>query len=79
MQLVEVRLPAAARVAFPASAYELIRQVVWVLAGSLEFREGNVLHRLGVGDCLELGDPSDCEFRNAGRVECRYLVAVVKR
>ena|SRR5688572_21206566 len=79
MHLVEVRLPRAARVAFPASAYEFIRQVVWVLNGSLEFREGNVLHQLRVGDCLELGDPSDCEFRNTGRVECRYLVAVVKR
>jgi transcriptional regulator with XRE-family HTH domain len=79
MHLVEVRLPRAARVAFPASAYEFIRQLVWVIGGSLEFREGNTVHKLGVGDCLELGDPADCEFRNSGRAECRYLVVVVKR
>lgn len=79
MHLVEVRLPPSASVAFPASAYEFIRQVVWVLGGRLEFREADIVHTLGAGDCLELGDPSDCEFRNAGRAECRYLVVVARR
>jgi len=79
MHLVEVHLPPSASVAFPASAYEFIRQVIWVLGGKLEFREGDIVHRLGIGDCLELGDPADCEFRNTGRAECRYLVAVAKR
>jgi transcriptional regulator with XRE-family HTH domain len=79
MQLVEVRLPAGARVAFPAAAYAFIRQLVWVTAGSLRFTEGAVVHQLGAGDCLELGDAADCEFANGGRGECRYLVAVVRR
>ncbi len=79
MQLVEVRLPPGARVAFPASAYSFIRQLVWVLAGSLRFTEGAQVHSLAAGDCLELGDPADCEFANAGRGECRYLVALARR
>lgn len=79
MQLVEVRLPAGAKVAFPASAYAFLRQLVWVLAGSLRFTEGAQVHSLAAGDCLELGDPVDCEFANAGRGECRYLVALARR
>jgi transcriptional regulator with XRE-family HTH domain len=79
LQLVEVRLPAGAQVRFPASAYAFIRQVVWVISGVLEFTEGTESHKLSAGDCLELGEPTDCEFRNAARGECRYLVAVVRR
>ncbi|HTT09318.1 MAG TPA: XRE family transcriptional regulator [Burkholderiaceae bacterium] len=79
LQLVEVELPAGAEVAFPASAYALIRQLVWVLGGRLEFVEGDTVHRLGKGDCLELGAPAACVFRNRGRAVCRYLVALTRR
>jgi transcriptional regulator with XRE-family HTH domain len=79
MQLVEVELPAGARVAFPASAYAFIRQVVWLLEGRLDFAEGGTVHHLRPGDCLELGAPADCEFRNPGRAKCRYLVVVARR
>jgi transcriptional regulator with XRE-family HTH domain len=79
LQLVEVELPAGAEVAFPAAAYAFIRQLVWVLGGQLDFVEGETLHRLRSGDCLELGAPSDCVFRNPGRSVCRYLVALTRR
>ena len=79
MQMVEVELPAGAEVAFPASAYAFIRQLIWVLSGTLEFVEGATTHRLRPGDCLELGAPADCVFRNPGRGACRYVVVVAKR
>ena len=79
LQLVEVELPAGAEAAFPASAYAFIRQLVWVLSGRLEFVEGETVHQLGRGDCLELGAPVDCVFRNRGRSACRYLVALTRR
>jgi transcriptional regulator with XRE-family HTH domain len=79
LQLVEVELPARAEVAFPASAYAFIRQLVWVLAGRLDFVEGPVVHSMHAGDCLELGAPADCVFRNPGRAACRYLVALTRR
>lgn len=79
IQLVEVELPAKADVAFPASAYAFIRQLVWVLEGRLEFVEGSVVHAMRAGDCLELGAPADCVFRNPGRAACRYLVALTRR
>jgi transcriptional regulator with XRE-family HTH domain len=79
VQLVEVELPPRQEVAFPASAYSFVRQLVWVLSGSLAFTEGPVQHRLNPGDCLELGPPADCVFRNPGRATCRYVVVLTRR
>ena len=74
-----MELPAGAKVAMPASAYALIRQVVWVIAGRLAIVEGASRSTLDAGDRLEFGPPSDCVFENAGDQACRYLVAVVRR
>lgn len=79
LQLVEVLLPPGAEVRYPASAYAFIRQLVWLITGTLHFDEGGQLHRLSAGDCLELGEATDCVFRNLGCGECRYLVALVRR
>jgi transcriptional regulator with XRE-family HTH domain len=79
VQLVEVALPPRRKVEFPASSYSFIRQLIWVLAGSLEFREGAQTHRLEPGDCLELGPPSNCSFRNRGHSSCRYVVVLTRR
>jgi transcriptional regulator with XRE-family HTH domain len=79
MELIRVELPPARSVSFPASAYGFIRQLVWVLDGRLTFVEGETTHELDAGDCLALGTPSDCTFRNAGRRPCRYLIALVRQ
>lgn len=79
LELVEVQLPAGARVALPASSYTLIRQVVWILNGTLTLRRGTQTTVLKKGDRFEFGLPEDTEFRNAGDKECRYLVALVRR
>jgi len=79
LDLVQVELPAGASVAFPAAAYAFVRQLVWVLAGSLIFVEGEVTHRLRSGDCLELGPTADCTFRNDQDSTCRYAVIVLRQ
>jgi transcriptional regulator with XRE-family HTH domain len=80
LELVEVELPAGARVAYPADTYAFIHQQLWVLAGELRFLEGEVEHALAAGDCLQLGSvPVACAFRNAGATACRYLVALTRR
>ena len=79
LELVEVELPGWACVALPASAYAFIRQVVWVLSGTLEIVEGTASHRLQRGDRLEFGPPTDTEFRNPSAQACRYLVAVLRQ
>jgi transcriptional regulator with XRE-family HTH domain len=79
LDLVQVALPPGACIAFPASSYTFMRQVILVLEGRLTFVEGDVMHDLEAGDCLELGSPADCSFRNATGAVCIYLVAVVPR
>jgi transcriptional regulator with XRE-family HTH domain len=79
LELVEVHLPAGARVAFPAASYAFIRQAVWLLSGRLEIREGDTVSTLEAGDRLEFGPPQDSEFRNRGDKPCRYLVALVRQ
>jgi transcriptional regulator with XRE-family HTH domain len=77
LDLVHVDLPAGARIAMPASAYAFGRQLIWVLAGELVFIEGAQRHEMGQGDCLELGPPADCEFRNESDEACRYAVVLL--
>jgi transcriptional regulator with XRE-family HTH domain len=79
LDLVRVALPPGASVSFPASSYAFMRQVILVLGGQLTFVEGDVVHELQADDCLELGSPADCTFRNVTDTICTYLVAVVPR
>ncbi|MCY9783781.1 XRE family transcriptional regulator [Nocardiopsis sp. EMB25] len=76
MELIEVELPPGARVAYPADAYALRHHQIWVIEGDLAFTEGSVEHRLGAGDCLELGAPVPCVYHNPAGTVCRYLVAL---
>ncbi|WP_319825292.1 XRE family transcriptional regulator [Thalassovita sp.] len=78
LELVQVILPAGKEVAMPASAYAFIRQLIWVQDGTLEFVEGDAIHQMEEGDCLELGPPMDCVFRNSGVRVCTYVVAVLR-
>lgn len=76
-ELVHVELPPGARVPYPASAYAHLRgQCVWVMSGTLLFREGDAEHRLAAGDCLALGPPTACEFVNEAIEPCAYLVVL---
>ena len=79
LELVEVWLPAGARVTVAAEAYTFIHQQIWVLDGRLRFHEGAEVHELDAGDCLQLGPPAPCAFVNPTDRPCRYLVAVAKR
>ncbi|MFH6786466.1 MULTISPECIES: helix-turn-helix domain-containing protein [Methylobacterium] len=79
LDLTEVELPAGAEIAYPAASYAFLRQMVWMLDGTLTFREGEAIHVLEAGDCLALGAPADCAFANRSDRPCRYLVAVVRQ
>src|ERR1700757_4486332 len=76
LDLVRVELPPGASVTFPARNYVSVRQLIWVPHGCLPFIEGEVEHDLRAGDCLELGPPADCTFRNHRAASCCYLVIV---
>ncbi|MGY1601799.1 helix-turn-helix domain-containing protein [Geodermatophilus sp. SYSU D00815] len=78
-ELVEVVLPPGAEVAYPAESYSSTSHQIWLLEGSLRFREGEVEHHLEPGDCLELGPPQPCAYLNPGERPCRYLVVLTRR
>lgn len=77
LDLVHVTLPAGKAVPMPASAYAFLRQLIWVLEGELVFIEGKARHEMKQGDCLELGPPMDCVFKNEGKRNCVYAVAAL--
>jgi transcriptional regulator with XRE-family HTH domain len=79
VQLVEVELPAGARVSYPADSYTVARHQIYVLDGRLDFHEGGVRHELATGDCLELGAPAPCTYANPSGETCRYLVVLNPR
>ncbi|WP_033290244.1 helix-turn-helix domain-containing protein [Amycolatopsis jejuensis] len=78
-ELVQVDLPPGAKAAFPAGSYLFADHQIWVLSGQLRFHEGDAVHDLAEGDCLQLGRPVDCAYENPGRQPCRYLVVLTKR
>lgn len=79
LELVEVELPAGVAVSYPADVYAFTHHQIWMRAGRLNFREGEVEHELRPGDCLELGPPVACTYRNPTDRTCRYLVALARR
>lgn len=77
LDLVQIALPAGKVVPRPASAYTFLRQLIWIIEGELIFVEGEVRHAMKQGDCLELGPPMDCVFKNEGKHTCIYAVAAL--
>jgi len=79
IDLVEVELPAGAKVAYPASSYSFAKHLIWVQKGRLVFVEGQQEHLLRAGDCLELGEPQDCRYENRSGASCTYLVLLLRQ
>ncbi|MEU8973296.1 XRE family transcriptional regulator [Streptomyces monashensis] len=77
-EIAEIRLPAGARVPYPAAAFAFVRQVVWVLDGRLTFHDGDTVHELAAGDTIELGEPAERVFANTSGSECRYAVVLTR-
>src|SRR5262249_8637275 len=79
LELVQVELPAGASGRFPPPAYAVVRPGGWGLGGPLTFLQGGAARTLAPGDCLELGPPSDCTFRNDKKRSCRYAVVILRQ
>lgn len=79
LELIHVRLPPGASVAFPAASYVFVSHQVWVISGTLVIAEGEVEHWLETGDCMLFGPPIDRRYTAPGPDDAVYLVAVVER
>jgi transcriptional regulator with XRE-family HTH domain len=77
IQIVEVALPAGARVAYETGARDVtIHQQIWVQEGSIEVTLGSVTHCLSEDDCLAMQLNEPVAFKNRTRKPSRYIVIV---
>lgn len=77
IQIVEVVLPAGARVAYETGVRDVsIHQQIWVRKGSIEVTLGNVAYRLAEDDCLAMQVNAPIAFRNRTRKLARYIVII---
>jgi len=77
IQIVEVRFPPGAHVAYDNGARDLrIHQQVWVLEGQVDVSVGDTTHRLGPDDCLAMDLDQPTAFRNRTRKPARYAVVL---
>jgi transcriptional regulator with XRE-family HTH domain len=72
----EIELPPAARVAFDSLRLKKGDQHIWVLDGSLELTIGAQSHRLEAGDCIHMRFDLPVTFRNPTRRPVRYAVVI---
>lgn len=77
IDLFEVELPPGGELAMPTEDLLTRRQLVHVQAGSLAVTDGGKAYQLEAGDCLKLGPPADCLFRNDGPEPAVIIVTVL--
>ena len=77
VQIVEVMLPAGARVAYESGARDVnLQQQLWIQDGTIEVTVGNVTYRLTADDCLAMQLNEPITFRNRTRKAARYIVVL---
>jgi transcriptional regulator with XRE-family HTH domain len=77
IQIVDVRFPPGARVAFENNGRDAHTcQQVWVLDGAMELTVGKERHRLNTGDCLAMNLDQPTMFHNPTRKPTRYAVVI---
>ena len=77
IQIVDVMLPAGARVAYETGARDAnIHQQIWVREGSIEVTLGKTTHKLNEDDCFAMQLNDQMVFRNRTRKPARYIVVI---
>jgi transcriptional regulator with XRE-family HTH domain len=77
IQIVEVMLPAGARVAYESGARAVsIHQQIWLRQGRIEVTVGSVTWRLDRDDCLAMRLDAPIAYRNRTRSQARYIVVL---
>jgi transcriptional regulator with XRE-family HTH domain len=77
IQIVEVMLPAGAKVAYQTGSRDSpLQQQIWVQEGVLELTIGTITHRLEADDCMAMQLNEPITFRNRTRKPTRYVVVI---
>ena len=76
-ELVEIRIPAGATVAYEAAPVANLEHHLWLLEGALTLDVGGSAFRLAAGDTIRyvLNGPS--RFTATGRRDARYVIGMV--
>ena len=76
-ELVEIRIPAGATVAYEAAPVANLEHHLWLLEGALALDVGGSTYRLAAGDTIRyvLNGPS--RFTATGRRDARYVIGMV--
>jgi transcriptional regulator with XRE-family HTH domain len=78
IQIVEVELPAGARVAYETGARDVrIHQQIWVQSGLIEVTLGDDTYQLAAGDCFAMQLNAPMAYRNPTDGPARYVVVIV--
>ncbi|MFU2314478.1 helix-turn-helix domain-containing protein [Rahnella sp. PCH160] len=75
-ELVEITLPAGARVSYPGWHQQAYKQRLWMVEGTLDIRYGDENYTLSTGDALTFGVDLPVTFSNGGEQQCRYLLII---
>jgi mannose-6-phosphate isomerase-like protein (cupin superfamily) len=73
-----VRMPPGATVSFDASPIAGLEHHLWMLDGSLTLEVEGSPFWLRSGDCLRYVLAGPTQFKNPGKREARYVVAMVR-
>jgi hypothetical protein len=77
IQIVEVLLPAGARVAYETGARDVhIHQQIWVQQGNIEVTLGRTVYGLCEGDCFAMRLNEPIAFHNRTRKPAKYVVVI---
>ncbi len=78
LEMIEVTLPAAARVSYPSWGNRAYQQRLWLVEGALTIHYGDESYALQTGDVLSFGVDLAVTFDNANDKACRYLLVINK-
>ena len=77
-ELVEVRMPPGATVSFDTAPIPGLEHHLWLIEGTLTLEVEGAPFWLRAGDCLRYLLAGPTRFKNPGKREARYLLAMVR-
>jgi transcriptional regulator with XRE-family HTH domain len=77
IRIVEVVLPAGARIAYESGARDVnVHQQIWVQEGTIEVTLGDLTRHLAQDDCFAMQLDTPIAYHNPSRKPARYIVAI---
>ncbi len=76
LEMIEVTLPAKARVSYPSWGNKAYLQRLWLVEGELTIHYGDEHYALCTGDVLSFGVDLAVTFDNVRNEACRYLLVI---